>query len=185
LKHFNVNDNQIEAIDGDLFTFNPRILEIGLWSNKITNVGPNVFNSLGSLRDVDLGNNLCVNWRANNDANSMRDLKRRLNHACPPTADMVERIVVDGSKLANKVDGRFDTRFNSKFNPSFDTRFETKFSDKIKPVFDEMTESIDEMTENFEDHQSKIRRLEIRVSELELIIMEIDAKLQTKEAVEQ
>jgi hypothetical protein len=183
LKHFVLYNNGLEAVDGDLFSLTRYIQFVSFGNNKITNVGPNIFGPLvGSLSELDFSNNLCVNWRVNN-VNGVTDVKRRLNHACPPTADMIERIVVDGSKLANKVDERFDTRFNSKFNPSFDTRFETKFDDKFSVKIQPVTE---EVSENFEYHQSRIRRLEVRVAELEAIILEIDAwksKLEGKKII--
>lgn len=51
LEQFISNENPIETIDGDLFSFTPKINYIQFRQNKITNVGPNLLSSLKDLRE--------------------------------------------------------------------------------------------------------------------------------------
>jgi hypothetical protein len=165
LRFISFYDNLLETLDGDLFTYNPKLQFVSFHKNKITNVGPNLLRSLKSLSQVHFNSNVCISQHAFNPS-AILDLTRNLFIKCPPTVQMIEKIIVDGPKLQSKVDGTIDTKFNSKFNPSFDTRFEMKFEEKfsakIRPVI--------------EDNQAKARRLEIRVAELERMIMGRNAR---------
>jgi Leucine rich repeat len=93
-----LNNDELETIDGDLFASNPKLQYISLISNKITNVGPNLLSSLKELRVVYFSNNICINFYATNSTGVL-DVARRLAHACPPTADMIERIIVNGENF--------------------------------------------------------------------------------------
>jgi hypothetical protein len=99
LRHLtlNFNDN-LEVIDGDLFAFTPKVVFIDLDYNKITNVGPNLISHL-NVSELRFYRNLCIDQVARNASETL-DLTRSLAHLCPPSADMIERIIVEGDKFA-------------------------------------------------------------------------------------
>jgi Leucine-rich repeat (LRR) protein len=61
LKVLDLDKNDIETIERDLFKFNLQLQVIFLTDNKIRRVHPNVFDHLNKLRYLDMGYNACVN----------------------------------------------------------------------------------------------------------------------------
>jgi hypothetical protein len=116
LRYFGFYDNLLETLDGELFTYNPKLQWVDFEKNKITNVGPNLLRSLRSLTNVHFNSNVCIDQQAKSPS-AILDLIRNLAIKCPPTVAMIEKIIVDGPKLQSKVDGTIDTKFNSKFRP--------------------------------------------------------------------
>jgi Leucine rich repeat len=97
LRHLYINDNAIEVLDGDLFVFTPKVVYIDFGHNKITNVGPNLISHLNGVV-VNLFGNVCMSQSAFN-ATEIVSLSRSLAHLCPPSADMIERIILEGEKF--------------------------------------------------------------------------------------
>lgn len=64
LKHVWLARNQLEAIEDDLFKYNPDLIYISLRQNFIKEIGPNVFNQLDKLTILELDRNECVNENA-------------------------------------------------------------------------------------------------------------------------
>lgn len=148
LVNFYLVSNPLEALDGDLFEFTPNLQYLSFYGNKITNVGPNLLCNLKSLIYVTFNGNLCTNMTALNP-NEILDLSRRLAYVCPPSAEMIERIVVNGEKL--------------------ETKLEENFAEKVESV-------IEELNENVEESERKLKELETQVEELDEIIMEMDER---------
>jgi hypothetical protein len=90
--------NSIETVDGDLLLFTPEVEFLRLSHNKITNFGPNLLDNLINLSYMDLGENLCISQTATTPTEIL-NLIRSLAHLCPPTAQMIERIIVSGDKF--------------------------------------------------------------------------------------
>ena len=63
LIHLNLDENNIEALDDDLFEFNTELKLIWLSKNKIKSIGEPCFSELTKLSDLDLLDNTCTNER--------------------------------------------------------------------------------------------------------------------------
>jgi len=64
LKYLNLDDNDIENLENDLFEYNKKLELIWFSKNKIKNVGSAVFDNLKSLGNLDLFGNKCITRRA-------------------------------------------------------------------------------------------------------------------------
>lgn len=60
LKRLDLFDNEIEIVDEDLFQYNPKLEDIGLNKNKISQIDPKVFkNFVNKLNVLFLSENVC------------------------------------------------------------------------------------------------------------------------------
>jgi hypothetical protein len=91
LKHLDLRRNQLEVIDGDLFSFTTKIKTIILVNNKITNVGLNLLSNLKDLGRVFFNDNPCIHASAESPS-AILDLSRKLAQTCPTANVIVKRI---------------------------------------------------------------------------------------------
>jgi hypothetical protein len=135
-------DNKFEAIEGDLFTFTPKVEDVRFGGSQITNVGTNLVHHLKNLRFLDFDRNVCISQWAGTP-NGINEIVRSLGQLCPPTAAMIERSVINGDKL--------------------DERMDEKIAVKVKAV-------MEMLRGDFDGAQDRTRRLESKVAELEKLI---------------
>jgi Leucine rich repeat len=137
--------NQLEEVEGDLFDYNPKLHYIDLSYNKITNVGPNILRDLKGLTTVYFSKNLCLD-RASLTSLDIEAVSREFTHQCPPSARMIEEIVLNGDKFEHKVDAQV--------------------SERINPV-------VYRVNQNEIDQQATNEELKARIVELEKIVREL------------
>lgn len=63
LKHLNLDNNDIEVLEENLFEFNSELAVIWFDGNKIAIIGETTFKNLNSLHDLDLSGNVCYSER--------------------------------------------------------------------------------------------------------------------------
>lgn len=102
LQSIELQNNEIRSLDGDLFRSNPDVQFISIFSNPLQHVGPNIFDSLRELTEVDLSNCRCINETVSHLA-ELDQLKYSMSLNCPPTYEMIERAILTGSKFTRKV----------------------------------------------------------------------------------
>ncbi|XP_070507834.1 uncharacterized protein MAL8P1.12-like [Chironomus tepperi] len=81
LKYLNLDANDIESLDDDLFEFNLKLEIIWFEGNRIKNVGMSVFDNLIYLNDIDLNGNVCISKRMSN-TRGMDDFLREVKKNC-------------------------------------------------------------------------------------------------------
>lgn len=141
--------NLIKTIDGDLFIHNPLLLHINLRNNYLTNIGPNIFTHLQLLRELYFGGNLCIIEEAKTFA-EVRQISLQLAFQCPPSAEMIERIVLHSDEFEAKVD--------------------TQIAERINPVVYRVNQNEIEQIATNEELKSRILELEKMVRELNEIL---------------
>lgn len=104
-------NNQIETLDGDLFEHTPLLQHINFAGNSLTNVGPNIFTPVPLLRQMHLSGNLCTQEIANSTSEVLR-MSLRLRYQCPPSREMIERLILSGQEFERKVDEHTADRIN-------------------------------------------------------------------------
>ena len=67
LRYLDLDCNDIEALEEDLFMFNPELTRIWLDDNKIVSIGQKTFENLKNLEDFDLSGNACFSKRIQSD----------------------------------------------------------------------------------------------------------------------
>jgi hypothetical protein len=169
LTYCGIRYNYLETIDGDLFSFTPKLVFIRIEGNRITNVGPNFLINLKYLQSIDFSRNQCLNYDSVNDTpDKIANLIRSLHHMCPPTADMVEKIVVSGPKLEAKI---LEKIFKKVWPEIGKLNSKVKIDRaKIKGLAYQvlkMKPEINELTSNVDKNQKNIEELINRVVELE------------------
>ena len=103
--------SRLEKIDGDLFSYNPRLQHINLSNNLFTNIGPNLLAPLASLHQINLSDSLCINENVAIILD-ITNLSRKLRFQCPPSVEMIERIILSGQKFVQEVDKQTADRIN-------------------------------------------------------------------------
>lgn len=94
-------NNEIESIEGDLFTSIPLIEYINLSSNRLRHFGPNIFDPLNNLRTLRLTNNVCINQYVDNNATMMMQFRWHATFSCPPSFEQLERQILGGQSFEN------------------------------------------------------------------------------------
>ena len=103
LEVFVFDFNELETLDGDLFTHNPNIRYVDFSSNKLTNVGPKIFEPLKQLSSAFILENPCMDQSATNTA-EVAIIARDLNFRCPPSVRMIQRIILKESNMQRLID---------------------------------------------------------------------------------
>jgi Leucine-rich repeat (LRR) protein len=79
LKVLDLETNDLEVLQSNLFTYNPRLTQIILKKNKIKFISANVFASL-RLSVLNLEENLCISEQATNEA--ITELRQSVERSC-------------------------------------------------------------------------------------------------------
>lgn len=77
-----MNDNRLQALDGDLFIHNPSITGVNFDSNFIKRIGFFLLEPLNSLKWITFSYNSCLNSKAHNSSQLVM-LKEELRKKCP------------------------------------------------------------------------------------------------------
>lgn len=103
--------SRLETIEGDLFSYNPRLQHINLSNNLFTNIGPNLLAPLPSLHQINLSDSLCINENVS-VLSDIPNLSRKLRFQCPPSVEMIERIILSGKRFVQEIDQQTADRIN-------------------------------------------------------------------------
>lgn len=101
LKNLNLDKNDIEKLDDNLFKFNPKIEKLWFEHNKIKVIGMTAMSNLRALNDLDLSSNLCGKIRVKG-RNEVKSFLLKLADLCPTGGDWRENLKLisnDGLKL--------------------------------------------------------------------------------------
>jgi hypothetical protein len=79
---FKATGNPLESIDGDLFRYHPSLTHVDFSSNKIREVGENLFITSAKLTNAYFAKNLCIDENAKNPIEVLR-LNIKLPRLCP------------------------------------------------------------------------------------------------------
>lgn len=83
LIHIALGGNNLTSLDGDLFSFNPRLERIILNLNRIQHIGHDLVTNLNNLTYLSLAANICVNRNAGTRSQVL-ELAIQLPALCPP-----------------------------------------------------------------------------------------------------
>ena len=81
LKYLSFSKCSLQAIDFDLFIYNPKLEMILLFGNKITVVN-DAFNNLPNLRFLSFKDNPCYSGEAKDDRNAVVELVKKIHNEC-------------------------------------------------------------------------------------------------------
>lgn len=90
LRYFGIEFSLIATIKGDIFMHSPELQLVSFFGNKITNVGPGIFDHCPKLAFAYFQNNLCIDEYNENDATAIENIVEELAFRCPPTAKIDE-----------------------------------------------------------------------------------------------
>jgi len=79
-RYLNLDANDLEVLDDDLFQFNPLLEVIWFEGNKIKAIGQSTFDNLKNLRDLDMNKNNCFSKRISSKSeisSSLATMKQR------------------------------------------------------------------------------------------------------------
>jgi hypothetical protein len=83
LEYLNLRGNDLECIDGDVFTYNFKLKFISLADNKIRRIDTKMFQNLLHIQQFYLNGNYCYSYKANNK-NEVNGMKEALKLYCAP-----------------------------------------------------------------------------------------------------
>ncbi|KAL7050842.1 hypothetical protein ACKWTF_004243 [Chironomus riparius] len=119
LKIFDLEDNNIEVLQSDLFINNIKLKEIYLQKNKLKFIAARVFNVI-NLIALNLEENLCVNGKAYNDISAMLTLKLKVDEICSAPEFLLTK---NEQLIKNIVDLNYTLTEESKKRGSLDIEY--------------------------------------------------------------
>lgn len=96
-------NNQLRALESDLFVDTPSVEYINLGSNRLRHLGPNVFTHL-NLVTLRLNENDCIDNFVNNNTAEIDSLTWEASVKCPPTFQQLENEILNGPTFQNIID---------------------------------------------------------------------------------
>jgi len=98
LRYFVLHRSQVRTINGDVFMHSPQLQFLWLGNNQITNVGPGLLQHSPRITRLYFPTNPCISSSATTAA-AIANLGRDLAFRCPPTVEMTEEIILQGSNF--------------------------------------------------------------------------------------
>lgn len=101
LKQLHLNDNDLDALDSDLFEVNLELRVVDFANNKLKVIGESLLQPLLHLEIAHFQNNVCVDtsaWRSN-----LPELKKEIKEKCSSPEKELQRAKVEIAKLKIKV----------------------------------------------------------------------------------
>ncbi|KAL7015700.1 hypothetical protein ACKWTF_016610 [Chironomus riparius] len=177
LRYLNLDANDIETLDEDLFEFNPQLEIIWFESNRIKNIGMSVFEHLKNLDDLDLNGNVCISKRMSNSRGMAEFLSEVKNNCFDAKAELVkfkqkykEKNLKDLKVLTNSELDKIGNIRKINVDSSKDIEIE-----ELKVVVRNLTQLM----------KIKEKEAEEKLSKIKLIIKERDEKIvEFKEIIE-
>ncbi|XP_070509762.1 uncharacterized protein [Chironomus tepperi] len=101
LEYLNLDNNEIQVIEDELFDLNPSMRYISFKNNKIFEVHPEVFDHLTKLRYLIMERNRCINMYANDSPSQVKQVIQKIQQSCPSPGNVNSRLSTssDGAKL--------------------------------------------------------------------------------------
>jgi len=75
-------DNEIETLENGLFDYNLELELVSFWNNKITQVGPNVFDHLTKLTWLYFDQNPCIDIRVEDNRSGVQKMIQKVTQNC-------------------------------------------------------------------------------------------------------
>ncbi len=111
LRLLNFGRNKLQTIETDLFIENPDMERLYFENNPLRHVAFNVFDDLQRLNFLDVTETLCIDQSATT-IDQIDSLKFHILVQCPPTFEMLEEKVVNGSLLHKIVAALIDSNID-------------------------------------------------------------------------
>jgi hypothetical protein len=103
--------SRIETIDSNVFEANSMLQHLNLNENLLTNIGPNILTPLQKLHQLSFGGNLCTN-EGSTTAAGVVAVAKKLRFQCPPSPEMIEKIILNGQNFHYEIDKQTAERIN-------------------------------------------------------------------------
>ncbi|KAL7015699.1 hypothetical protein ACKWTF_016609 [Chironomus riparius] len=115
LRFLNLDANDLEVLDDNLFEFNPLLEVIWFEGNNIKVVGQSIFENMKNLRDIDLSRIVCISMRVKNQS-EMATFVDQINLLCYDSATILQQLKqkYEELNLSNLFDDNKDPSLASK-----------------------------------------------------------------------
>ncbi|KAL7015703.1 hypothetical protein ACKWTF_016612 [Chironomus riparius] len=189
LRYLNLDANDLEVLDDDLFDFNPLLEVIWFEGNKIKAIGQSTFGNLKNLRDLDMNGNTCYSKRMSSRYDMSSNMAIMKQKCYNPDVELTKlkikyrEINKNNSKLILDVD-----ELNSQINVK-DAEIEIltssvrNLTDKTATNVKELHIKIDQLNAQIADKQTKSNLLSAQLQQSNLKnheVVEQMAKLEEK-----
>jgi Leucine-rich repeat (LRR) protein len=84
LEKLKLDYNEISYLPGNLFEFTPKISHVSFVNNRITKIGPHIFDNVKNLMKADFSRNLKINYRYSKSRQDLHVLKNLIIEHCQP-----------------------------------------------------------------------------------------------------
>ncbi|KAG5667985.1 hypothetical protein PVAND_015942 [Polypedilum vanderplanki] len=182
LKYLNLDLNDIEVLEENLFE-NNKMLEI-IWfeGNQIKSIDSEVFNNLPNLKDLDLSGNICISDRLSNRHEILSFIKKVKNQCFNSDQKIkdlkqnIENFQIENSEL--KSQNRKLKESLEKLNTEIHELREKNVKNDISALKNEIRIKTQEMLEKSKEFNNRIAKEVQKSSKLQEEIQKMDKKLQ-------
>ncbi|XP_070507833.1 uncharacterized protein MCAP_0864-like [Chironomus tepperi] len=154
LRYLNLDANDLEVLDDDLFEFNPLLEVIWFEGNKIKAIGQSTFANLKNLRDLDMNGNICYSKRMSSKydmSTNMAVMKQKCYNSDAELSKLkikYREIITNNTKLTLDVD-----------------ELKSEINEKDMEI-EKLTSSIHNLTELIANSAANVRESEIKIDQL-------------------
>ncbi|KAG5668338.1 hypothetical protein PVAND_016281 [Polypedilum vanderplanki] len=179
LRNFDLEGNDIEYLEKDLFKFNTQLQVIWLKNNKISQIYPTVFDHLNQLEYLHFGENQCLN-KYKKDRTGVLELIKEVKEKCLPDILLVSKQLQTLNETINNNFKSIENQLNEKSSKIInmeskmenmaktqDEKLQKSDSDmnrKIELIAKNMIDKIQSLKANYNEQNEKIQRVEINVN---------------------
>lgn len=142
LEYLNLRGNDLECIDGDVFTYNFKLKFISLADNKIRRIDTKIFQNLLQIQQFYLNGNFCYSYKANS-RQEVESMKEPLSLYCAPLysksglplkCEQLVELEMENSRKLNQ-----ELEKEQKINEELKEQL-TKMNEELKIKYDSSTE---------------------------------------------
>lgn len=116
LGYFAIVSGDLATVSGDVFMHTPKVEYSRFDRNRITNVGPGLFQRTPNMTSAFLHGNLCIDHSVSHSAQGVAEISQELAFKCPPTVEMTEEIILNGENFQQAVGGVVETEMTGMNN---------------------------------------------------------------------
>ncbi|CAG9810076.1 unnamed protein product [Chironomus riparius] len=144
-------DNEIQTLETGLFDYNLELELISFWNNRITQVGPNVFDHLTKLTWLYFDENPCLNMRVEDNRQGVLSMVEKVTQNCKTSnSDALKKEIEELKAQFKDLKNAHDSGFTA----------------MIKTTED-LTQRVSELEKNMNEAQQRIKDLESKASNID------------------
>jgi chaperonin cofactor prefoldin len=183
LKNLDLDSNDIETLERNLFKNNPQLEAIFLQHNKIKQVHPNVFDQLSELQYLYMNYNSCVTENGSTRTDALK-LITKIKDQCD-NYDLVNEIEANVTKIGDQVKVHIENMKSQIDDLALKMENSNSKIDILTKMIQDMlkitSENTTVITQNFNQQlmnqqlstQSKLNKLEVKIDQMEQHIVAI------------